>query len=98
MSVKSRKPPPHKPLKPITLRNLPAPVAQAVRERAARYDVSLNKSVIQLLEDAVGASREPPVAVHHDLDDLIGSWTAAQARAAERALAGQRRIDPGMWA
>ena len=97
MSVKPTEPGKPKPLKPITLRNLPAPVARAVRERAARYDVSLNKSVIQLLEDAVGASRMPATVVHHDLDDLIGSWTAADARAAERALAAQRRIDPEMW-
>ena len=92
----SAKPEP-KPLKPITLRNLPAAVARAVRERAARYDVSLNRSVIQLLEAAVGASHSPAVEVHHDLDNVIGSWTAAQARAAERALAEQRRIDPEMW-
>lgn len=97
MSVKPVKPGKPKPLKAITLRNLPAAVGRAVRERAARYHVSLNKSVIQLLEDAVGASRKPAVEVHHDLDHLIGAWTAAQARAAERALAEQRRIDPELW-
>lgn len=97
MSVKPGKRGKPKPPKAITLRNLPEPVARAVRERAARYRVSLNRSVIQLLEDAVGATRKPAVEVHHDLDHLIGCWTAAQARAAERALAKQRRIDPEMW-
>jgi hypothetical protein len=81
--------------KPITLRNLPAPVARAVREQAANYHVSLNRAVIQLLEESVGSSR--PGHVHDDLDHLIGSWTRQQGRAAERRLAEQRRIDSELW-
>ena len=84
-------------LKPITLRNLPAPLARAVRERAAKYRVSLNKAVIQLLEESFGGSGPGSGHVHDDLDHLIGSWTLRQARAAERLLAEQRRIDPEMW-
>jgi len=83
-------------LKPITLRNLPEAVGRAVRERAEHYRVSLNQSVIRLLEDAVGAPRARE-AEHHDLDQLIGSWSASAARSAERALEAQRRIDPEMW-
>ena len=83
--------------KPITLRNLPAPLTRAVRERAAKYHVSLNKAVIQLLEESVGNSGPGPGHVHDDLDHLIGSWTRQQARAAERHLAGQRRIDSELW-
>ena len=84
-------------LKPITLRNLPAPLARAVRERAARFRVSLNKAVIQLLEESLAGSGPGSGRVHDDLDHLIGSWTRQQARAAERLLAEQRRIDPEMW-
>jgi hypothetical protein len=83
--------------KPITLRNLPAPVARAVREQAANYHVSLNKAVIQLLEESVGSSGPGPGHVHDDLDHLIGSWTREQGRAAERHLAEQRRIDSELW-
>lgn len=86
-----------KPLKPITLRNLPEPVARAVREQAAKYQVSLNKAVIQLLEEAVGTSPKPRTRVYHDLDHLSGSWTEEEARAAEETLAEVRRIDPEMW-
>ena len=84
-------------MKPITLRNLPAPLAQAVRERAAKYHVSLNKAVIQLLEESVGSSGPGPGHVHDDLDHLINSWTPPQGRAAERHLAEQRRIDSELW-
>ena len=85
-----------KPHKPITLRNLPEPVAKAVRERAAAYDVSLNKAVIQLLEDAVGP-KEKKALRHDDLDSLFGSLTAEEADALERALKEERRVDAEMW-
>jgi hypothetical protein len=98
MAGKHAKPTTPDTLKPITLRHLPAPLARAVRERAARYHISLNKAVIQLLDAAQGTSgtAAPPHA-HRDLDHLIGAWTRPQARAAERLLAEQRPIDPEMW-
>ena len=97
MAGKHAKPTTPDTLKPITLRHLPAPLARAVRERAARYHISLNKAVIQLLEEAQGTAGASPPPTHHDLDHLIGAWTRPQARAAERLLAQQRRIDPEMW-
>ena len=79
----------------ITLRNLPAPVARAVREHAARYHVSLNKAVIQLLEGALGAA--PRARGRDDLARLAGSWSAKTARHAERTLADLRTIDAADW-
>ncbi len=84
--------------KAITLRNLPEPVARAVRERAAKYHVSLNKAVIGLLEEAAvgGAGKKPP-RVRRDLDELFGTWSEEDAHAIDEALAWTRRIDPEMW-
>ena len=80
----------------ITIRNLPAPVAKAVREHAARYHVSLNKAVIQLLEGALeGGGRKMPI--RDDLSRLAGSLPAAAARDMERALADMRKIHPDDW-
>lgn len=82
----------------ITLRNLPAPVARAVREHAVRYHVSLNRAVIELLGDVVGAGRRSGgKPVFDDLDHLAGSWSAKTAQSAEAALAELRRIDPEDW-
>lgn len=80
----------------ITLRNLPAPVARAVREHAARYHISLNKAVIQLLEGAVEA-RGGARPVRDDLAHLAGSWSPKTARDAERRLAALRKLDPADW-
>jgi plasmid stability protein len=97
MADKHAKPTSPDTLKPITLRHLPAPLARAVRERAARYHISLNQAVIQLLDAAQGPEGTAPPPTYRDLDHLIGAWTRPQARAAERLLAEQRRIDQEMW-
>ena len=82
--------------KAITLRNVPEPVARAVRERAAKYHVSLNRAVIALLEEAVGGvtpRRRQPDAI----DLIAGTWTKAEADAFDRHLKEIRTIDPEMW-
>lgn len=81
----------------ITLRNLPDPVARAVRERAATYHVSLNKAVIGLLEEATGSVATPPHR-YDDMDRLFGSLSAEGAEAIERSVAEGRQILPEEWA
>ena len=41
----------------ITVRNLPPAVAKAVKEKARKEKLSLNKAIIRLLEDATGAEK-----------------------------------------
>lgn len=84
-------------MKPITVRNLPKELARLVRHRAARDRTSLNRALISVLEESLGASRRSSDVLHHDLDDLAGSWTAADARRFERELAAQRAVDPELW-
>ena len=83
--------------KAITLRNLPEPVAQAVRERAAKYHLSLNKAVIRLLEEATGETAAGRPRRQRDLSEFVGAWTKKQADEFNRALAEIRKIDPEIW-
>lgn len=84
------------PLNAITVRNLPPAVAKAVRERARRERLSLNKAIVRLLEEATGAAARKRV-VHHDLDRFFGTWSKAEADAFDAAVREQRQIDPEMW-
>jgi hypothetical protein len=84
-------------MNPITVRNLPPAVARAVREKARKEKLSLNKAVVRLLEEATGVERPSGKVVHHDLDHLAGSWTEAEYRRVSAALREQRKIDPEMW-
>jgi hypothetical protein len=77
-----------------TIRNVPPRLHRALRTKAAERGVSLNALVVQLLEAEAGLGSEP--AVHHDLDDLFGTWVPDKA--VDRALVAQRRVDPKDWA
>ena len=81
-------------MKAITLRNLPDSVARIIRKKAATEGISLNRAVIKVLEEGLGGGAE---LVHHDLDDLAGSWSEDEALAFDRALAAQRVIPPELW-
>jgi len=80
----------------ITVRNLPPAVAKAVRDRARKEKLSLNRAVIRLLEEATGEKRGIK-AVHHDLDHLAGTWSEEEYQQFMAALAEQRQVDPEMW-
>ena len=82
---------------PITLRNIPPELARIIRQRADEANLSLNRTVIRLLEESVMGPPGKRRPVYHDLDHLFGTWTAEEAADFDRELAHQRRIDPEMW-
>ncbi len=85
-------------MKVITLRNIPPEVARFVEARSKETGLSLNKTVIRLLEGLLGTSRSTSAPKpYRDLDDLVGVWTEEEAREFDEILAQQRRIDPEMW-
>ena len=63
------------------MRNLPLAVAKAVKERARKEKLSLNKAIVRLLEEATGAGKGKRRVVHHDLDRFFGTWTKQEAGA-----------------
>lgn len=79
----------------ITVRNLPPAVARAVKEKARREKLSLNKAIVRLLEEATGGAAKR--VVHHDLDHLAGTWSEEEYHEFMAALREQRQIDPEMW-
>jgi plasmid stability protein len=84
-------------MKALTLRNLPPSLDRAIRQRAKKKGMSVNKAVISLLQDHLGEAETRPVPRYHDLDGLAGSWSKQEAAAFETILAKQRAIDPEMW-
>ena len=84
-------------MKAITLRNIPPDLSRRIERRAEEKGSSLNRTVIQILEDAFGTSKKRAVQLHHGLDHLAGSWSEDEAREFEEDLAAQRKIDPELW-
>ena len=85
-------------MKAITLRNLPPEVARTVQQRAKQKKTSVNKAVIELLEESAGgkAKKNAP-ARYHDLDHLVGTWTKEEADAFDKIVRSFRTIDPDLW-
>ena len=84
----------------ITVRNLPPGVAKAVKEKARKEGLSLNKAIVRLLEEATGegSTKRAKPALHHDLDHLFGVWSQEEADEFDASLKEQRSfIDPEMW-
>lgn len=75
----------------ITLRNIPPKLQEVIQRRADSDGLSLNRTVIRLLEEAVGQRTTTGRELHHDLDHLAGTWSDEEAAAFESALAEQRR-------
>ena len=83
--------------KAITVRGVPPDVARVIRRKADETGESINRVVIRLLEEGAGVGKKRKALLHHDLDRLIGVWSREEAKAFNRELAGQRKIDPELW-
>lgn len=83
-------------MKAITLRNLPAELAEEIEMEAKRANASLNATVIRLLQEALGQATAAS-GKKRDLSDLGGGWSTEEADAFDRQLAEQRTIDVDMW-
>lgn len=77
----------------ITLRNIPTKLAEILEHEAAKTGLSLNRTVIRLLEKGTGLKETPGKArEHRDLGHLAGSWSEAEAAEFSAELAWQRQI------
>lgn len=81
----------------ITVRNLPPKVAKAIREKARKERLSINKTVVKLLEEATGLSRDGKRPLYHDLDRFAGTWSKEEYDEFMESLKEQRKIEPDMW-
>ena len=84
-------------MKAITLRNIPAEIQKVIQKKAAQKSISVNKAVIELLQERVGILEDRKKTIHHDLDDLAGSWSSREAKAFQKTIELTRRIDPSLW-
>ena len=77
-------------MRQITVRNIPAAIEAKLRSLAARSGLSLNQTVIQLLETATG---ERPKARQRDLSPIAAKWDDHDVDAFERAMDAFESVD-----
>ena len=76
-----------------TLRGIPRELDEAIRRKAKQEGISLNKAVIQTLDEGLRASGEE--ILYHDLDDLIGTWVDDPEF--DKIIEEMDVIDPEIW-
>jgi len=76
-----------------TLRGIPKKVDQALRRKSRQEGVSLNRAALAALMRGLGLAEDAPV--HHDLDDLAGTWVDDPAF--DEAIREMDSVDPDLW-
>ena len=82
----------------LSVRGVGEKSLQRLKQTAKRRGVSVNRLITDILNSETGltpAAKLP--AMFHDLDKLAGTWSAAEARAFDEAIASFRQIDEEHW-
>lgn len=82
-------------MKTLTIRNVPKRLADALNRERRRKDASLNATVLDLLSRSLGVTESGPRS--NGLAAYAGSWTDAELRQFEAAVAPLDAIDDDMW-
>ena len=82
----------------LSVRGLDEEVLKALKSRSQDEDTSVNAVVVRLLREGVGvAPGKRKAVVHHDLDELAGTWSEDDAAAFAQATQAFAEIDPALW-
>jgi len=79
----------------MTLRRIPDAVEKKLRARSRRSGHSINRTTIELLEEALGVKASE--GQKRDLSMLAGKWNEAEYREFERHTAIFEKIDAEVW-
>lgn len=82
-------------MKSITVHKLDEGLMREIEKRANEQSTSLNRTIKQLLRQALGlgSDKKPPV----DFSDLCSVWSAAELKEFEENTADLNRVQAGDW-
>ncbi len=85
-------------MKAITVRNIDADLADALRRESHARRKSINSLILEFLRNSLFPGSEAgPRRPYRDLDSLAGTWTPEEARSFEDAVAPFERIEEDLW-
>ena len=82
-------------MKTITVRNIPAELATALETEKRRRGLSLNRTVVLLIQEALGLAGTGRRS--NGLHKLAGTWSEAEFQEFEKAVAPFQEVDPEIW-
>ncbi len=83
----------------VTLRGVDEKTGNMLKAEARRRGKSVNRTVLELIREAMGQSDDPGPGrrVFDDLDHLAGTWTEEDAAEILAVMDDLRVIDDGLW-
>ena len=81
----------------MTLRGIDETLSRYLKELARQEGISLNALVLRLVRSAAGIDKKTRTALHHDLDNLAGTWSAEDEAAFRSAVQPLESIDKELW-
>lgn len=81
----------------MTVRGLSREAQARLKRQAAREKSSVNALVVRLIEAQAGSARSALPVARRNLDHLAGTWSAAEAKAFDKATQPFSAIDPALW-
>ena len=82
-------------MKTMTIRNISVELAAALEAEKRRRGLSLNRTVLSLMQEALGISSGRGRS--NGLRRLSGSWSGDEFRRFEKAVASFGEIDEELW-
>ncbi|MDE0064368.1 MAG: hypothetical protein OXP09_04335 [Gammaproteobacteria bacterium] len=82
-------------MKTMTIRNVPAELATALETEKRRRGLSLNRTALLLMQEALGiaGTRRRSNGLHK----LAGTWSEDEFQSFEKATAPFGEVDPELW-
>jgi hypothetical protein len=80
----------------LSVRGLDPDTVMALKSMASAEGASVNSLVLRLIDQGLGKTPRP-IKHHHDLDALMGAWSAEEAKEFGAACRDFEQIDSALW-
>ena len=84
-------------MKNLSLRGIDEDLSEHLKKLSQKEGTSLNKTVLRLLEDAVGVRGKKRFNLYHDLDDLAGTWSNREEKEFNEKIDFFEKVDKDLW-
>ncbi len=84
-------------MKSITIHGLNDQISQKITETAQNKGQSLNKTIKELLEKALGLTPQGSKDYRNDFSEFLGVWSEEDSKEFETSIRDFEKVDPGAW-
>jgi hypothetical protein len=84
-------------MKSLSLRGIHDDLSENLKKISQKEGISLNKTVLKLLEDSVGIKRKKRLNIYRDLDELAGTWGKKDEKEFKDKMHFFEMIDKDVW-